>query len=88
MNMSQSILCLKANLPMLHGEKGSFIFANQMAINYHLDSHCSKNGTNNFLVIVVFYFLGDRLRDAIEASISSPHPYSALEKIVEQHHRR
>jgi hypothetical protein len=27
-------------------------------------------------------------RDAIEASISSPDPYSALEKIVEQHHLR
>jgi len=46
-NMSQSPLYLKTNLPMLHGEKGSFIFANQMAINYHLHSHFNKNGINN-----------------------------------------
>jgi hypothetical protein len=35
----QSTLCLKKNLPMLHGgEKGSLIFANQAAINYRLHS--------------------------------------------------
>ena len=47
--ISKSIV-FEMNLPMLHEEKGSFIFVNQMAINYHLHSHCSK-WISNLLVI-------------------------------------
>ena len=40
--ISQELLRLKTSPLMLHGERGSFIFANQMAINYRLHSLCSK----------------------------------------------
>ena len=60
MNMSQSPLYSKVNLPMLHGEKDSFIFANRW-LSIIICTAIVVNGTNNFLVIVVFYFLGDRL---------------------------
>ena len=60
MNMSQSPLYLKTNLSMLRGGKGSFIFANQMAINYHLHSYYLR-WVNNLLGIVVFYLLSDSL---------------------------
>ena len=38
-----------------------FIFANQMAINYHLQSHCFKLISNLVVSIVVFCFQGNRL---------------------------
>ena len=41
-NTSQGPSYLKTNLPMPRGEKGSSIFANQIAINYHLYSNCGK----------------------------------------------
>ena len=60
MNMSQSPLYSKVNLPMLHGRK-ILSYSRTRWLSIIICTAIVVNGTNNFLVIVVFYFLGDRL---------------------------